>query len=47
MFWNFVNSDKSILEKAKENWKNQNTEVFPKIPSDDKEFVSLPETKHL
>lgn len=43
MFWNFVNSDSSILEKAKENWKIQNTDAFPKIPSDTKEFVPLPE----
>lgn len=43
IFWNFVNSDKDILEKAKENWKNQNLDAFPKIPNDDKEFVPLPE----
>lgn len=42
MFWNFVNSDKVILEQAKENWKIQNLEAFPKIPNDDKEFVPLP-----
>lgn len=46
MFWNFVNSDKSILEKAKENWKNQNLDAFPKIPNDNKEFVPLPEPKY-
>jgi redox-sensitive bicupin YhaK (pirin superfamily) len=45
MFWNFVNSDKEILEKAKENWKAQNLDAFPKIPTDDKEFVPLPEPK--
>ncbi|MFV0539946.1 MAG: pirin-like C-terminal cupin domain-containing protein [Aestuariibaculum sp.] len=45
MFWNFVNSDKVILEQAKENWKNQNLEAFPKIPNDDNEFVSLPKPK--
>ena len=44
MFWNFVHSDKAVLEQAKENWKNQNLEAFPKIPNDDKEFVPLPET---
>lgn len=43
--WNFVNSDKSILEKAKENWKNQNLEAFPKVPGDEKEFVPLPQSK--
>tara|TARA_B100000678_G_scaffold234295_1_gene203497 strand:+ start:720 stop:1616 length:897 start_codon:yes stop_codon:yes gene_type:complete len=45
MFWNFVNSDKEILERAKENWKAQNHEAFPKIPNDDKEYVPLPEPK--
>lgn len=45
MFWNFVHSDKAVLEQAKENWKNQNVEAFPKIPDDDKEFVPLPEPK--
>jgi redox-sensitive bicupin YhaK (pirin superfamily) len=45
MFWNFVNSDKAILEQAKKNWKNQNLVAFPKIPNDDKEFVPLPEPK--
>ncbi|MFV0304040.1 MAG: pirin family protein [Moheibacter sp.] len=43
--WNFVNSDKSVLEKAKENWKNQNLEAFPKVPGDEKEFVPLPQSK--
>ncbi|MBL0245981.1 MAG: pirin family protein [Sphingobacteriales bacterium] len=43
MFWNFVHSDKDILEQAKLNWKNQNLEAFPKIPNDEKEFVPLPE----
>lgn len=45
MFWNFVNSDKAILEEAKENWKNQNLEAFPKIPNDDKEYVPLPQQR--
>lgn len=45
MFWNFAHSDKDVLEKAKEDWKNQNLEVFPKIPGDDKEFVPLPEPR--
>lgn len=43
MFWNFVNSDKAILEQAKENWKHQNHDAFPKIPNDDKEYVPLPD----
>ena len=46
MFWNFVSSDRSVLEQAKEDWKNQNLEAFPKIPNDDKEFVPLPEKKY-
>lgn len=41
--WNFVSSDKQSLERAKENWKNQNVDAFPKVPGDDKEFVPLPE----
>jgi redox-sensitive bicupin YhaK (pirin superfamily) len=45
MFWNFVNSDKAILEQAKENWQKQNLAAFPKIPNDDQEFVPLPEPK--
>nr|WP_236975045.1 pirin family protein [Membranihabitans maritimus] len=45
MFWNFVHSDKSILEQAKENWKIQNLDAFPKIPGDNKEFVPLPNLK--
>lgn len=38
MYWNFVSSDKSKLEKAKEDWKNQK---FPKIPGETA-FVPLP-----
>lgn len=40
--WNFVNSDKSILEKAKADWRSQNLDAFPKIPGDENEFVPLP-----
>ena len=46
MFWNFVSSERSVLEQAKEDWKNQNLDAFPKIPNDDKEFVPLPEKKY-
>ncbi|MFC0513047.1 pirin family protein [Mucilaginibacter angelicae] len=42
IFWNFVNSDKEIIEQAKVNWLNQNLSAFPKIPGDDLEFVPLP-----
>lgn len=45
MFWNFVHSDKNRLEEAKENWREQNSDVFPKIPNDDKEYVPLPESR--
>jgi redox-sensitive bicupin YhaK (pirin superfamily) len=39
--WNFVSSDKSLIEKAKENWKLQN---FPKVPGET-EYVPLPQRK--
>ncbi|MDO5656077.1 MAG: pirin family protein [Flavobacteriaceae bacterium] len=42
IFWNFVSSDKSIIDQAKKDWENQNTEAFPKVPGDDKEFVPFP-----
>lgn len=42
MFWNFVNSDKEIIEKAKQNWHDQNLEAFPKVPGDSIEYVPLP-----
>lgn len=42
IYWNFVNSDKNIIEKAKKDWQDQNTEAFPKIPGDDKDYVPLP-----
>ncbi|MFI2743531.1 pirin family protein [Zhouia sp. PK063] len=45
IFWNFVNSNKSVIEQAKENWKNQNVTAFPKIPTDQEEFVPLPKLK--
>jgi redox-sensitive bicupin YhaK (pirin superfamily) len=42
IYWNFVNSNKKIIEKAKEDWLNQNYEAFPKVPKDQEEFVPLP-----
>ncbi len=42
MFWNFVNSDKERLEKAKKDWYDQNHEAFPLVPGDDEEYVPLP-----
>ena len=41
IFWNFVSSDKEILEKAKKDWKEQ---TFPKVPGET-EFVPLPEPR--
>ena len=37
--WNFVHSDKEVIEKAKEGWKAQR---FPKVPGET-EWVPLPE----
>lgn len=45
MFWNFVNSDKEIIENAKKNWREKNLEVFPKVPGDEEEFVPFPTKK--
>ncbi|MBU4537677.1 MAG: pirin family protein [Weeksellaceae bacterium] len=42
IFWNFVNSDKEIIEQAKLNWHQQNHEAFPLVPGDEEEFVPLP-----
>lgn len=39
--WNFVSSDKNLIEKAKENWTLQN---FPKVPGET-EYVPLPQRK--
>ncbi|WP_447642423.1 MULTISPECIES: pirin family protein [Chitinophagaceae] len=38
IYWNFVNSDKSVIEKAKEDWKAHR---FPKVAGDDG-YVPLP-----
>lgn len=42
IFWNFVNSDKNIIEKAKNNWHVQNYDAFPLVPGDTEEYVPLP-----
>jgi hypothetical protein len=42
IYWNFVNSDKNVIEKAKENWQNQNHDAFPIVPGDEEEYVPLP-----
>lgn len=40
--WNFVNSDMKVIEQAREDWKKQNLEAFPKVPGDEDEYVPLP-----
>lgn len=42
IFWNFVNTDKAVLDKAKRDWHEQNLEAFPKVPGDEEEYVPLP-----
>src|SRR5690625_2555936 len=42
IYWNFVNSDKEVIEHAKKDWEEQNLKAFSKIPGDDKEYVPLP-----
>ncbi len=39
IFWNFVHTDKAMIEKAKQDWMAQN---FPKVPGET-EFVPLPQ----
>lgn len=43
IFWNFVNSDKEVIEKAKMDWHQQNYEAFPLVPGDSEDYVPLPE----
>jgi redox-sensitive bicupin YhaK (pirin superfamily) len=38
--WNFVSSSEERIEQAKRDWRAQ---LFPKVPTDDKEFIPLPE----
>lgn len=40
MEWNFVASDKSLIEQAKTDWQAGR---FPKVPGDEQEFIPLPE----
>ncbi len=44
IFWNFVSSDKSVIEQAKQDWQEQNLEAFPKVIGDEDEFVPLPDS---
>lgn len=41
IYWNFVHSDKAVIEKAKQDWIDQK---FPKVPNET-EFVPLPQPK--
>lgn len=43
--WNFVNSDKDVIEKAKKNWEDQNLEAFPKVVGDEEDYVPLPKPR--
>jgi redox-sensitive bicupin YhaK (pirin superfamily) len=38
IYWNFVHTDKAVIEQAKQNWADQK---FPKVPGES-EFVPLP-----
>lgn len=40
IWWNFVSSSKERIERAKDDWRNGR---FPLIPSDNDEFIPLPE----
>lgn len=42
IFWNFVSSERDIIEQAKQDWYEQNLEAFPKVPGDKEEYVALP-----
>lgn len=43
--WNFVNSDKEVIEKAKKDWEDQNLNAFPKVIGDENEYVPLPKPR--
>ena len=43
--WNFVNSDKEVIENAKKDWEDQNLEAFPKVPGDEEDYVPLPKPR--
>ncbi len=43
--WNFVNSDKAVIEKAKKDWVNQNLEAFPNVIGDEDDYVPLPKPR--
>jgi len=41
IYWNFVHSDKAVIERAKQDWMDQK---FPKVPNET-EFVPLPQPR--
>ncbi|MBJ7882923.1 pirin-like C-terminal cupin domain-containing protein, partial [Gelidibacter salicanalis] len=45
--WNFVNSDRDVIEKAKKDWEAQNLEAFPKVVGDEHDYVPLPKPRRL
>lgn len=42
IYWNFVASSKERLEQAKQDWREQNVQNFPKVAGDEQEFIPLP-----
>jgi redox-sensitive bicupin YhaK (pirin superfamily) len=40
VWWNLVSSSRERIERAKRDWQEGR---FPKVPTDDKEFIPLPE----
>lgn len=44
IFWNFVNSDKAVIDQAKVDWHEQNKEAFPSVVGDDGDPVPLPKS---
>lgn len=42
IYWNFVSSDKQLIEQAKQDWYHQNLTAFPKVPGDTDTYVPLP-----
>lgn len=44
IYWNFVNSDKEVIEQAKLDWFDQNHDAFPLVPGDEDEYVPLPKS---
>lgn len=47
IFWNFVNSDKSVIQQAKKDWEEQNLEAFPKVVGDEDDYIPLPRSRRI